>query len=353
MRYIAATTFDKRLRAEKSINGTEMAVARSSDGGRTWTPTYFALQTGQAQFNDKPMIAVDTNPNSPYRDTIYVAWDNATGGNGKTSSSNGVLVSHSIDGGRTFSAPVYATDASGGPKSVIAADPFVAPDGALYVAWNDLQNSRIAVSRSVDGGQSFGPVSTIAPTQATYEVAVPAMSVRQALIYPACGVDAGSGPRRGTLYCSWMDETGVSGTDIFVARAQAPGTSWSQPVRANDDPSSVANDQFNQWLAVDPTDGSIDLGWNDTRNDPSHLSTDIYFGRSTDGAATFAPNVRVTTAPTDETCCGAELYDQYGDYEGIAALGGTIRPVWTDRRASVVSLDEEVFTATLSAKPGR
>ena len=43
-----------------SINGTEMAVARSSDGGVTWTATYFAPQTGSGQFNDKPMITVDT-----------------------------------------------------------------------------------------------------------------------------------------------------------------------------------------------------------------------------------------------------------------------------------------------------
>ncbi|MGZ4310045.1 MAG: hypothetical protein ACXVRG_12005, partial [Gaiellaceae bacterium] len=43
-----------------SINGTEMAVAHSSDGGASWNATYFAPQTGSGQFNDKPMITVDT-----------------------------------------------------------------------------------------------------------------------------------------------------------------------------------------------------------------------------------------------------------------------------------------------------
>ncbi|HEV2372699.1 MAG TPA: hypothetical protein VGS19_11060, partial [Streptosporangiaceae bacterium] len=28
----------------KAINGTELAVARSSDGGQTWTSTFFALE---------------------------------------------------------------------------------------------------------------------------------------------------------------------------------------------------------------------------------------------------------------------------------------------------------------------
>ena len=46
---------------------------------------------------------------------------------------------------------------------------------------------------------------------------------------------------------------------------------------------------------------------------------------------------------------GVDLGNQYGDYEGIAALGGTVRPVWTDRRQDVIDLGlrEEVFTAAL------
>src|SRR6478609_3933735 len=40
------------------INGTEMAVAHSTDGGATWTATFFNPQTGNGQFNDKPMITV-------------------------------------------------------------------------------------------------------------------------------------------------------------------------------------------------------------------------------------------------------------------------------------------------------
>jgi hypothetical protein len=331
----------------KAINGTEMAVARSSDGGHSWTSTFFDQQTGEAQFDDKPMIAVDTNPNSPFRDTIYVAWDNSTG---KSSSNNNLLVSHSTDGGVTFSAPVIASPTSGGPKSVIGADPFVGPDGTLYVAWHDVHNSLIAESSSTDGGQSFGPTHTIAPTQAAFDVAIPAQSSRHALVYPSCGADTSAGVNHGTLYCSWMDETAANGTDIFVARSTDGGVTWSAPVRANDDPTGVANDQFNQWLAVDAANGTVDLSWNDTRNDPTHLSTDIFYTRSTDGGQTFAANIQVTSAPTNESCCGADLGNQYGDYEGIAALGGVVHPIWTDRRASVTALDEEVFTATIATK---
>jgi len=330
-----------------SINGTEMAVARSSDKGAHWTPTYFNLQTGSAQFNDKPMIAVDQRP-GPLQNTVYVAWDNSTG---NSSSSNHVLVSRSTDLGQTFSAPVFADSTAGGPKGVIGADPVVGPDGTLYVAWHDVQNSLIAVSASTDGGQHFRPTHTVAPTQAAFDIGVPAQASRRALVYPTCGAAAGTVGGPGVLYCSWTDSTPTNGSDVFVSRSTDGGATWSSPVRANTDPVNIANDQFNQWLAVDPADGSVNVSWNDTRNDPSHLSTDIFYGRSTDGASSFS-NTQVTTAPTNETCCGADLGDQYGDYEGIAALNGTIRPVWTDRRAQVISLnlDEEVFTAAITTK---
>src|SRR4051812_12394286 len=51
------------------INGTTMAVARSTDGGKTYSNvTFFSFSGGSDHFNDKPMITTDTNLNSPYRD---------------------------------------------------------------------------------------------------------------------------------------------------------------------------------------------------------------------------------------------------------------------------------------------
>ena len=102
-------------------------------------------------------------------------------------------------------------------------------------------------------------------------------------------------------------------------------------------------------LTVDRSTGTVVLSWNDSRNDATRKSTDIFLAKSSDGGATFATQ-QVTTAPTDETVAGADLGNQYGDYEGISALNGEAHPVWTDRRAGIAAvptLDEEVFTATL------
>jgi len=59
-------------------------------------------------------------------------------------------------------------------------------------------------------------------------------------------------------------------------------------------------------------------------------------------------------ATTDESSgADVDLGNQYGDYEGIAALGGVVRPVWVDRRQDVIDLGlrGEVFTAAL--RPGK
>jgi hypothetical protein len=329
-----------------AVNGSQMAVARSSDGGRHWRSTYFGLHRGGAKFNDKPMITVDNSPRSPHFGTVYVAWDTTNGANG-VPSTTGIKVSRSTDQGRSFSTPVFASDTLGGPRFGFGADPFVAPDGTLHVAWHDFVANALVESASRDGGRSFGPPRTIAPTVLPFDTTIPAQASRGVVVYPACDADTSHGPRRGTLYCSWMDAHGASGTDIFAARSTDEGRTWTRPVVVNDDRAGVHNDQFNQWLAVDPVTGVVALSWNDTRRDPQHRATNVFSAQSANGRS-FSRNIRVTTAPTDESAAGADAGNQYGDYEGIDAYAGHVHPVWTDRRAALPNrLAEEVFTARL------
>src|SRR6266550_1843677 len=342
-------------RSFAAIQGTEMAVAKSTDGGKTWPQvTFFNFNSGSGKFNDKPMIAVDTNVHSPFRDSVYVAWDNASLNQGKSSANDALLFARSTDGGKTFSSATAVNTLTGGPSEVIGADPFVGPNGEVYVAWHDIEHNRLMFNRSFDGGVTFGSEREIAPTLVAFDAGIAAMASRRALLYPACDADRSSGANRGTLYCSWMDETAANGTDIFVARSTEHGASWGTPVRVNDDPTGVKKDQFNQWLSVDPTTGSVNLSWNDARNDPNDVKTDIYFAQSTNGGLAFAPNVKVTTAMSDESSANpdANASDQYGDYEGIVAFGGISHPIWTDGRfdshvdpTTGQLTREEVFTA--------
>src|SRR5262249_6242902 len=149
----------------------------------------------------------------------------------------------------------------------------------------------------------------------------------------------------------WEDETTTGdGLDVFSSRSTDGGQTWSAPLRVNDDARGQANDQFYQWLSVDPSDGSLNVSFYDTRLDATHLSTNVFFARSTDGGLCSPPNGGVPDAPTNETCCGAQLHDPYGDYEGISAVSGIARPVWTDRRTAVQALNEEVFSSTIKTR---
>ncbi len=316
-----------------SINGTEMAVARSADHGLTWTATYFALQTGEGQFNDKPMITVDNG--TAHHNRIYVAWDNATGNSSSTKNGNNVVLSYSDDGGVTFSAPTNVSGPFTGKTGGIGADPYVTSNGTLHVAWQDYAHLVIADASSTNGGATFSAPHAIAIVGG-FEFNVAAQSTRGALVYPACdSYDT-------ALYCSYTNGTNAA-TSVYVAKSTDGGATWvSTAVPA-------AGDQFNQWLAVDHSNGSVNVAYYDTATHGTK-ATRYTLARSTNGGASYTASA-VANATTDETCCtpSVNLGNQYGDYEGLAAAGGVVRPVWADRRQEVIDLGlrEEVFTATL------
>src|SRR5260370_11433613 len=144
-------------------NGTALAVAKSTDGGKTYpSVNIFSFSSGSDHFNDKPMITADTALGSPFRDNVYVAWDAASGG----STSAGIRFARSTDHGASFS--VQRIDHPSGPGRAIAAVPFTGPGGEVYVAWNDIAANTIAFNRSFDGGVTFGTTGVVASKQIAF-----------------------------------------------------------------------------------------------------------------------------------------------------------------------------------------
>jgi len=341
------------------INGTSLGVSRSTDGGRAYPQfTEFSVSGGSDHFNDKPMITVDTNLASPFRDAVYVAWDAATGG----SSGGGVRFARSVDHGLTFT--VTRIDDPHGPGRAIGAQPFVGPNGEVYVAWNDFAANTIAFNRSLDGGATWAQPVVISSKRLPFAIAIPAEFSRGALVYPSCGADRSSGPDRGRLYCSWMDLKAAGNTDIFVSSSDDGGSTWTPAAAPTDAIAGV--DRFNHWLAVDPITGDVNVSFYDTRNDTTHsrFMTDIYFSQSRTGAASFLPNVRITDVSSNEHDCNGvfpcnaiDYGNQTGDYAGLASFGGVSHPIWTDSRNQLLALPgcrtglamEEVFIASVSS----
>lgn len=337
------------------VNGSEMAVAKSSDGGKSYpNVSYFSFESGSNHFNDKPMITSDTNLLSPFRDNVYVAWDASAGG----STSGGLRVGRSNDSGATFT--VNRADDPKGPGRAIGAVPFVGPNGEVYLAWNDYAANAIAFNRSFDGGATWGKQSVVATKNLAFDIGIPAEFNRGALEYPACDADRSTGLNRGRLYCSWMDLASTGNSQIYLSHSDDQGSHWSSPQTLGDALTNV--DRFNHWMSVDATNGEVNVAFYDTRNDTTggRFMTDYYLARSANGTS-FDPDIRASNQSSNEhdcngvfPCSAINYGNQQGDYAGLVAYGGSAHPIWVDSRRNTETspscsrgLMEEVFTSTI------
>ncbi|MDQ6606080.1 MAG: glycoside hydrolase, partial [Actinomycetota bacterium] len=121
---------------------------------------------------DKQLIAVDNHVSSPFRDRIYVTWTEFT-----AEGTAYIWEAYSKDYGETFSHRVlvsadrsFCTNTYGFPTPHGScnenqfSNPFVGPDGNLYVAYSNFNNRptdgldnhyQVLLAKSTDGGQSF------------------------------------------------------------------------------------------------------------------------------------------------------------------------------------------------------
>jgi hypothetical protein len=288
-------------------------VRRSLDGGKTWEEypaTVIAQKTEPGiPFEDKPYIVADDNAHSRFAGNLYVGWTEFT------LTKSLILFSRSVDGGVTWSKPLKISTHEGLPRDDTGAvEGFtgaVGADGSLYTVWAD--GSEIAFATSRDGGQSFSRSHAILKTAPSYFAL---SGTSRANGFPQIGID----PRSNRLFASWADYRNGD-LDVFVSTSADGGKQWSEAMRVNSDPLHNGADQFFQWLAVDPVDGSANLVFYDRRSDPENRKCNFVLARSTDGGRTFA-NYAWTTNAFDPHG------DFIGDYSGIAAYAGRVYGVW-------------------------
>jgi hypothetical protein len=320
-----------------------MRMYRSADSGKTWT--FDDTFSGSQHNTDKEMIWVDHSASSPYTNNVYAIWHNG----------NPAFVNRRTAAGWGTPIQVSGSETSG---TAIGGDIRTNAAGDVFAFWPATGNSRVLVAKSTTGGTSFAPASTIATTFDSYDIGVPAMASRRALIYVAGGAYRTSSSN--LVYASWTDLTGESGctvpsnepgtnvgsackTRIWFTRSTDGGTTWEAPRMVNNQASK--NDQFNQWLAIDESNGTIGIIYYDTVADAGRLKTNVYCQVSTDSGVTWSAPLKVTGAQTDETVSGADSGNQYGDYNGLSGFLNRFLPSWTDRRNNQ---HEEIWTAPIS-----
>lgn len=334
--------------ADNSLGLSIVGLTKSTDGGATWSPLANATAsvTNGFDFHDKEWMTVD-NTTSRFRGNIYVSWTRFAG---RQNEQSGIGFVRSQDGGKTWSTFKIIgqpADMSGFVQGSMIS---VSPAGEVYVVYLDTRLPGVAVVRSTDGGETFGP-----PVVAFRD---PALKISQYLsggfdnpFLPSIAVDTSNGPARATVYLTFNVRPADSRdqSDVVLIKSTDGGATWSGPVKVHDDQTDT--DQFHPSVAV-AQDGTVGLMWYDRRNDPTNnVLLDVYMTTSADGGTTFSPNRRVTTAnwmlvPTPFTIRAG----YHGDYNQMSAgdLGFVVS--WADDRSGT---DPSIYAAVLSTVEAR
>jgi len=281
--------------------------------------------------------------NSEYQNNIYVSWTEFDQyGSNDPNDSTRILFSYSIDEGETWSEPIRISDTGGDcvdeDNTVEGAVPAIGPNGEIYVAWAGPLG--IMFDRSFDGGQTFGKDIFIDEMPGGWDYSIPGISRCNGLPITAC--DISRSEYRGNVYVGWSDQrNGTNDTDIFFRRSRDKGETWDEVVRINDD--TTERHQFFTWMTVDSTSGNIYFVFYDRRN-TTEVGTDVYLARSTDGGDTFQ-NYLISES---SFVPNSSIF--FGDYTGIAAYKGIIKPIWMRLHDNVLSVwSADITDAKLDA----
>ncbi|MEM7583048.1 MAG: sialidase family protein [Acidobacteriota bacterium] len=314
--------------------GFAVFVYRSADNGATWTD--LDNEPGNDPRReigggvDKEYLHVDTYPDSPHLDNVYLTWHEG----------NVLQFARSTDMGHTWTEQAFsgASDMTG-----IGSDITTDKQGNIYYFWPATQSRKIWLRKSTDGGVDFDPAIEVAMTEGGFDFPIPSMEIRRVFIYVSAATDFSDGPYGNSIYASWTDNTGPDSgipannhARIQVAYSRDGGDTWSITT-PHETADSDSVDRWHQWIAVGP-DGTVYVVFYDTRNDPTRSSVDFYFSRSTDGAQTFSKPERLTTVASPNISGNFE----FGDYNGLDVVMDQLIGVFTDNRIEDTRGDDSV-----------
>jgi hypothetical protein len=300
--YLGFLPYNQFDRADPDTN--QVLVAKSIDGGVSYSEPV-PVDSGAM---DRPFITSDPSSNA-----VYVTWVELAG------SIRTIRFSKSTDQGINYSPPVAVSSAASEGTGPI---PVVGPSGDVLVVWGN-QDDQVWFDRSLDGGSTWLATDVLVNGDIV-KPRSPLLGGFRNPAFPALAVDRTAGPFAGRFYVIWPDQR-FGDPDVLLAFSDDQGDTWSAPVRVNDDARSNDADQFFPWVVVDGS-GHVQVTFLDRRDDPEGVNIALYLATSTNGGASFGPNIRVS----DGAFPPSDFF--FGDYTGTVTVGGHLFPFWPDAR---------------------
>ncbi len=323
-------------------------------------PDLVATYDSVGRESDKQWIAIDTNPASPYVDTIYVMWVIFTG---PSTSHPFVSIAHALPNGThtDWSAPIPLPQVGGTPQGATYLLPHVTPDGTLFTTLVTTMPKKgyccdvLFLDKSTDAGHTW------TSKLITDAIAAPPLVYANTTFRDGIEESFGVGSRKINghypLYVTWQDYS-ARVVNILLVSSYDEGQSWTAPIQVNDNIAAV--DEFQPNLDVAP-DGTVSVAFYDRRlacpaagtaeAAPSGIALDTinanYSGALPPYGATnycvnasiqfYTPtltpkghNIRLTQHTWDpqlsapHTSCPTCLNTFIGDYFGIVSAGGKV-----------------------------
>jgi hypothetical protein len=419
--YLSCQLFNRGLVASANPDQSSGFVVFRSTGnnGASWTfpgryVTAFFDPTGTAGvLEDKQLMTIDDNLSSPFRDRIYVTWTEFAA-NGTAY----IWEAYSKDYGETFSRrhlvsadSDLCTNTFGLPtnegrcNSNQFSDPFVGPDGNLYVTWSNFNaqptsgtdnHYQILLAKSTDGGNTFSAPVRVSlynelPDCDEYQgpgadpgrACVPekgssTKSVFRATQYPSGSVDPHHPNLIAITFGSYINRDsnakngcrpngfaadgnpkyigvktpGACNNKILLSVSTDGGATFSGastgPVNETIVPQSsgqATTDQWFQWSAF-TRQGTLAVDYYDRQygNDEFSGASDFSLSGSSDLAHFGQVRVTSSSMPAPTQFLGPNGGQFYGDYTGLSALEQRVHPIWSDTRSQDLFLCPDTAT---------
>jgi len=325
------------------IQNSSIVLSSSTNNGQTWGTPVVVVGALLGSTADKPWLQVDTNSTSTFVNDLYVSSTQFD-----ASSDSEIVVSHSTDGGKTWTTKVVDTKQIYPNEVDQFSDLAVGADGTVYATWQRCPATgsggdcggtvaKMLMSKSTDGGNTWSTAVTVAtPTLVpdscgcAFYGSLPNTSERVSNI-PSVAV-FGSGATA-SVYVTYYNWTGTQ-MQVMMAASTNGGSSFGTPVRVT---SSTKGDEFFQWINL-ARNGTIGVTWLDRRNDPNNLKYQPFVTISSNGGTSFSTSAPLSTTlsnPLDDGFGGGFM----GDYRTHVFNGRTMFAAWMDMR-SLVSQDE-------------